>query len=492
MLIFLSAQLTAWSWPFIFVALVPLAWTVERAATPSGAVAAGVAASVGYALGSVGWFPQAIATYTQLPWEGAFALFVVASPLLAAQWWLYAAARFWLRRSPLAIAGAVSAFVGAEWGVARLFGETLGQALYPSELLSQGADLAGVRGLTVAVVLFSEAVVAVGSARRPRRATWVAASVVAALAVYGVVRRSVVDEAIGQAPTVRVAGVQASLTGYAGLAAKLGTYDAVVEILDVHAELSAQAMRDRPQLLVWPETVYPTTFGSPKSEAGAELDRRIVETVRAAGIPLLFGAYDVDGGGEYNAAFLLEPEGRFRVYRKANPFPLTEYVPWWLDGPRLRSLLPWSGSWSIGRSEPVLLTASGLRIAPLICYDAVSGGPAWAAAIRGAEVIVTLSNDSWFEGTPAPRLHLAAAAFRSIETRRAQLRVTNSGISAAIDPVGRIVAELPFGAAAKMVSDLPRMGMFSLAVHLGPFVGPIALAVLMVSLLHGRKFARRR
>src|SRR5262249_56809439 len=82
-----------------------------------------------------------------------------------------------------------------------------------------------------------------------------------------------------------------------------------------------------------------------------------------------------------------------------------------------------------------------LPVAPLICYDALVPGQVRSAVRAGAEVIVTLSNDAWFGAGPAAWLHLVGAAFRSVETRRPQVRSTNTGISAVIDAGGSIVAQ---------------------------------------------------
>ena len=68
--------------------------------------------------------------------------------------------------------------------------------------------------------------------------------------------------------------------------------------------------------------------------------------VASVRVPLVFGTYDLDASGEYNAAAFLSPDGRLLgMYRKTFPFPLTEHVPRWLDGPALRRALPWTGSW---------------------------------------------------------------------------------------------------------------------------------------------------
>ncbi len=194
--------------------------------------------------------------------------------------------------------------------------------------------------------------------------------------------------------------------------------------------------------MIWPETVYPTTFGAPQSEEGAELDARIVSAVDRWKVPLVFGAYEREEGAEFNAAVFLSPGQQPAFYRKAHLFPLTEHVPAALDGARFRGWFPWTGTWTAGNGPRALsLTpASGapLRVAPLICYDVVHSDGVAAAARLEPDLLVNLSNDSWFGGTVGARVHLAIAAIRSVETRLPQVRSTNSGISAAIDPLGEI------------------------------------------------------
>jgi apolipoprotein N-acyltransferase len=229
--------------------------------------------------------------------------------------------------------------------------------------------------------------------------------------------------------------------------------------------------------------VYPTTFGSPKSEDGAAFDREIAGFAAATGVPLVFGAYDAEAGTEYNAAILLEPDGpgrvRFASYRKAALFPFTERIPAWLDSGWLRAALPWAGTGSPGDGDKVLplgLGGRSVRVAPLICYDALDPALARAAFAAGAELLVTLSNDSWFAHGAGPRLHLAMAVFRSIETRRAQLRATPTGVSAVVLPTGEVVAALEVGARDVLVARVPLLGGPA-----GPFarfgdrLGPLAL-----------------
>jgi apolipoprotein N-acyltransferase len=265
----------------------------------------------------------------------------------------------------------------------------------------------------------------------------------------------------------------------------------VRRIVDAHVEMSEKMLTGaQPDFVVWPETVYPTTFGAPKSPDGAAFDAEIAAFVARTGVPLVLGAYAVGEGREYNAAFVLEPGAApadAPAYRKARLFPFTERVPAWLDRPALRARLPWLGTWAPGggaRTLPLRL-ADGrtLRIAPLICYDAVDPSLAIAAAREGAELIVTLSNDSWFAEGNGPWLHLVVSAFRSIETRRPQVRATNTGLSAIVSATGEIRQTIGVGVAGTLAAPLlPRARAWTLLLAWGDWLPPAAaLAALALA-----------
>ena len=475
-----------------FVGLVPWLAALDRVRSWRGALASGLLMCSAFALAVFGWFAGAIRSYTGMPGPLAGLLLLVLAPVLQPQLVVFALARTAARRRGGALRGALiggCAYVGTEWAAGKLFADTLGHGLYASAWLRQGADLAGAPGLTFALLLENECALAALRALRagPRRALLPAACGVAlllALAAYGAWRLRQLEGVAAPAGLVRAGIVQADISHYAALRSELGSFDAVESILDAHFALSIEALRRAPlDFLVWPETVYPTTFGAPKSPEGAAFDRAIGAFARDAGVPLVFGAYDVDGGDEFNAAFFLEPARsgplRFDTYRKALLFPLTERVPTWLDGSRLRRWLPWLGTWKpgVGPSLIPLGLPDGrmLRVAPLICYDAVDPRIALAAARQGADLIVTLSNDSWFASGAGPHLHLVVSAFRSIETRLAQVRATNTGISAAIDATGAIVAEIGVHERASAVASVAAgRAASTLLLAWGDWFGPTA------------------
>lgn len=484
------------------VCLVPFLAGLERTRGWRPALALGAVQAVGFTLAAQGWFPGAVARYTGVPAGLALALLLVAAPLLQPQLLALAAVRGALRQAGpgRAALGGALAYVGVEWAAPRLFDATLGYGLYPAEALRQAADVAGVRGLTLALLLANEALWALlrdrarlSAGRVRARALGLALPLVLA-AAYGAVRWRQLDAPGAQAapPPLRVGLVQANLTRYAELAAQLGTYGAVRTVLDTHYALSDALLAARegaPELLVWPETVYPTTFGAPKSEAGAELDDELRAFAARARVPLLFGAYTSDGAREYNAAVLLAPgEALGQAYRKARPFPLTEYVPPALEGPRLRHLLPWLGTWSPGPGAGALTLARAgqapLVLLPLICFDVAAPGLVAEGARRGARAIVTLANDAWFTGSAGARQHLVVAAFRSVETRLPQVRATTSGISAEIDALGRITRHTDEDRPQVLLARLaPGPGAATLAVAWGDWLGGVGLAGALALLL---------
>ena len=491
-----------------WVALVPWLAVLDRASTWRATLLAGWAMSVAFMLAVFGWFAVAVAGYTGAPLGLAYLLAAIAAPLIEPQFVLCALAR----RAGLAKSGSralaalcgASAYVATEWAYPKLLGDTIGFGFWESALLRQAADAIGPLGLTFVLVLANECVLAAIAAWRRDARAWrrvlaplaLAAGLVAGLAVYGGVR--IAQLALPyDAPAITVAAVQANLGDYRAMAAERGTYGAVRAVLDAHYALTEEALRAGAQLVVWPETVYPTTFGAPKSPDGAELDREIAGFVSERGFPLVFGAYDADGEREYNAAILLERDaaGRtgFDAYRKARLFPLTERVPALLESDTVRRWLPWLGTWHPGASANVLDVgptdgSGGVRIAPLVCYDAVDPALTRQAVRDGAQLLVTISNDAWFASGDGPLQHFVVAGFRSIETRTPQVRATTTGISGIVTATGETLARAGVGERAALVARVvPSRHPVTLQLLWGDWFPPAILAASLLALLVARR-----
>jgi apolipoprotein N-acyltransferase len=482
------------AWMLGFVLLVPWLLALDGRPALGGTLLCAWAMSLAYTAAGFTWFGAAFGRYTQLGEEAGFILLLLAAPLFQPQFFAYALVRYfgarWYGRAVCALAAA-AAWVALEWVFPRLLGDTLGYGLYPARWMRQAADVGGTAGLTLVLLLANEGVAA-GVARHGQgwramaRPVALAALLPASLAAYGALVLSGNPAPAGK--PLRMGLIQANLADYERQRQEKGAYAVVREVLDRHFAMGYDAVtRQRAEALLWSETAYPTTFGKPKSEAGAELDREIVDYVNAAGVPLVFGTYDRDERGEYNAAAFVQPgRGLAGVYRKSHLFPFTEYLPAWLEGPLARRLLPWAGNWRAGSGARVfpLRLADGreIPVLPLICRDDVDASLAIAGARLGGQVILTMSNDSWFSGDgPGARLHQAAAAFRSIETRLPQFRVTTNGFSAAIDANGDVLAGTKVGEPALVIADLPaRSPAPTLLVLWGDWVGLACCAFLLV------------
>jgi len=499
------------AWPLGFIALLPWLLTLNRTQTFAGALLSGWLMSVAFVLAVFAWFGTAVGSFTGVGTPMALLLAAILAPLLQPQVLAFAVARqlAGLRHGAFlrALAGA-SAWVACEWLWPKLLGDTLGHGLAQSQSLRQIADLGGAAGITLLLILANEALACAATrwrdgVRALAPPLLLAAAIPALMLGYGQWRLSTLQlEPDAATPYLRIGILQSAIVDYEGQRREIGAYAVVRKVLDTHFGLSRAAIEHHGvDALLWSETVYPTTFGHPRSEDGAALDQEILDFATASGVPLVFGTYDVDADGEYNAAAFVEPKtGLLGFYRKTHPFPLTEHVPAWLDVPRIRGWLPWMGSWQPGSGARVfpLRATDGreLQVLPLICLDDVRPQLAIDGARLGAQAIIGLSNDAWFSANPnGARLHLAVATFRSIETRLPQLRVTTNGLSAYVDMTGEVVVSTAMGDQAVLAGELPvRDPPPTLMLLWGDWIGGAALAFALLLAVAGvwRAWRERR
>lgn len=493
------------AWVLGFVALVPWLRSLDANRTLAGALLSGWAMSVAFSAAAFAWFGTAIGHYAQLGTAMGLLVLLLGAPLFQPQFVVFALVRHLAgrRHGPglCALAGA-AAWVATEWLVPKILGDTLGYGLYPSPLLRQAAALGGTAGLTLLLLLSNESVSAAlerraEGARAILKPLALAGLVPLLLAGYGYYALSPAapdtpqGSASASAPAekpLRMGLVQSNIVEYDRLRRDKGAEAVLREILDTHFAMSYEAVeRQRVDAVLWSETVYPLTFGHPKTTAGAELDAEILEVVDAAKVPFVFGTYDLDADGEYNAAAFVSPgRGLLGFYRKTRLFPFTEYLPAWMDGPALRAWLPWAGAWRPGSGARVfpLYLADGreIPVLPLICLDDVDTGLAIEGARQGARAILTMSNDSWFTGDPlGAEMHQTVAAFRSIETGLPQFRVTSNGYSAIIDAQGKLLAGTRMGERTLVIGDVPvGAPRPTLMLAWGDWVGRVAAAFLVI------------
>jgi apolipoprotein N-acyltransferase len=212
--------------------------------------------------------------------------------------------------------------------------------------------------------------------------------------------------------------------------------------MDQLEQISTSSAQKIPGFVVWPEVPAPFSLQD------ANFLTRATRIARGAGDGFLVGVVDwkpLPGGGigASNSAALLDSSGALNfIYDKIHLVPFSEYVPWRNRLTFFSGLTGLIGDFQHGIQYKVGELPGG-RFSVFICYEAIFPNEIRRFTLAGAHVFVNISDDGWFGGSGAPEQHLAMARVRAVENRRWLLRDTNNGITASVDPYGRIVARLP-------------------------------------------------
>ncbi|MCU1284645.1 MAG: apolipoprotein N-acyltransferase [Acidobacteriales bacterium] len=223
------------------------------------------------------------------------------------------------------------------------------------------------------------------------------------------------------------------------------SYDATMAKLADETRRAAKRDDPAPRLIVWPESPSPFYLNDPKfhnwmSTLAADRDAFII----AGSLGVRNASAQNAEGETLNSAALIAPSGAFvSRYDKVHLVPFGEYVPFKALLFFAKNLTKEVGTFSAGTGRSVFnMSQDGATesVGPFICYESVFPDEIREFAANGAQVFVNISNDGWFGATGAARQHLNMARMRAIENQRWVLRSTNTGITASIDPYGRVVA----------------------------------------------------
>jgi apolipoprotein N-acyltransferase len=211
--------------------------------------------------------------------------------------------------------------------------------------------------------------------------------------------------------------------------------------VNLYTRMSRQAAKESgSRLIVWPETAMPFYFQEP-----SHLQRQVRHLARQTNATLVLGApgytktlANAQGYYLFNRAFLVTPQGNIDSwYDKRHLVPFGEYIPLasWL--PFMEKLVVGAMDFSPGHSSEPLVQGD-LSLGMLICYEAIFPHLAQKSVAHGANILVNISNDTWFGASSAPWQHLYLSVLRAMEQNRFLIRCTNTGVSAFIDNRGHI------------------------------------------------------
>lgn len=443
----------------MFVSFPLLVWLLDGATGDPGrgssiglrsAFSTGWCFGFGYFVAGLWWLGAALLVEADA-FAWALPLAVLGLPALLAIFYGLAAALakiFW--SDGLGRVAALAAGFGlAEW--LRSFVATgfpwnaIGYAAMPVPVMMQSSWVLGLLAVTTCSVFVFSAPALLGTRRGAAPGLTVAAILLVAHFGYGAYRLQTVAQATEPAEPLTVRLVQPAIDQ----AQKMENVDRI-EIFERHLALTGAAPANgerRPDLVIWPETSVPFIL----TDNPDALVR--IADVLSDGQILIAGAVRAEArsaGSQpryFNSVYMIDDKGQILAAAdKVHLTPFGEYLPF--EGPLravgLEELISLPGGFSAAATRAVLTLPSGFGLYPLICYEVIFPGEI-SKDLGGANVILNITNDAWFGHTPGPYQHFQQARLRAVENGTYVLRDANNGISAVIDPFGRVISGLALG-----------------------------------------------
>ena len=458
------------AWPVLFVTFPVMVWLIDGAGAGRlrGVPAAAMAGwwfGLGYFVPGLYWIGYAfMVDASTFGWLMPFAVVGLPAYLALFPALGFALARMiWTRDASRVLALAVS-LTASEWLRAHVLSgfpwNAFGYALSEPLALAQTASLIGLWGMTfLAIAIFASPAVLIDgkSHRRPWMTPCIAILLLIAMGIFGAVR-------LKQHPTMSVANLKLRIMQPNLQQDVKFNYSAKAEVMQKYLSLSDRAsgpqstgVRDA-NILIWPESAFPFFLTREPDVMAQIADLLPKSTVLITGA---VRAPDAPAGTAitraYNSIYLIDHDGSvLSVYDKLHLVPFGEYLPFqdWMEKVGLVQLTKVQGGFIPGTRRRPLDIPNAPRALPLICYEAIFPDAIGAREDRPGWII-NLTNDGWFGISTGPYQHLQQARLRAIEQGLPLVRAANTGISAIVDPMGRVVAQLGLGMEGVLDSTLP-------------------------------------
>jgi len=519
-------------WPAMFLTFPPLVLMLDGiGAARWGGIRAAFAIGwwfgFGYFLSGLYWIGSAFLVDAEtFGWMLPFAVTLLPAGLAVFIGLGFVAARLLWTPSRLRVLTLAATLSSAEWLRGHIFTgfpwNAFGYALTTPLPLAESVAIFGIWGLTfVAVAVFATPAVLVDGARRSLMPVVLAGAALATLAAYGGLR-------LASHPTETVDGVHLRIMQPNIPQDERFRYAAKTQIMSRYVSMSQRAgeaaLPPHPPLqaaeslhlypppqdlyapsraaeasvgdpgglrgvthLIWPESAFPF-FLTREPDALSTIAHMLAPntTLITGAARLADPAPDHSEKRAYNSVYVIDRSGSIlATYDKLHLVPFGEYLPFQdlLERAGLTQLIDVPGGFLPGAQRHRIAVPGAPDMLPLICYEAIFPGEAVPTDERPSWLL-NLTNDAWFGISSGPYQHFQQARVRAIEEGLPLIRAANSGISAVIDPLGRVIAALPLGHEGLLDSALPRAAEMTIYARAGDFLfGAGALATMVASLL---------
>ena len=490
-----------YAWPLLFLTFPVLVWLIDgvRAGATVGMIGAAIVGwwfGFGYFLAGLYWVGYAfLVDAPTFGWLLPIAVIGLPAGLALFTAFGVALARLLWTRGAVRILALALALAAAEW----LRGHVLtgfpwnafGYALTAPLALAQSAALIGIWGLTFAAVAVCASPAVLADERTETRRPWLplalALAALVALAGFGAVR-------LARTPTQTVEGVHLRIMQpnlqqdvRFNYAAKQQIIDRYIALSDRVTSAQSHGVRDA-TLLIWPESAFPF-FLAREPEALSQIAQLLHGgTVLITGAVRLAEPVNPTDPAAYNSIYVIDADGSIvSLYDKVHLVPFGEYLPFQkiLESFGLQQLTKQRGGFLAGDRRRLIAVPGAPMALPLICYEIIFPGEVVPKGPRPGW-IVNVTNDGWFGISTGPFQHFHQARVRAIEEGLPLVRAANTGISAVVDPLGRIVNSLPLGSEGVIDAPLPRPVAPPLYTRVGDIPTAIMVFVALVIVVHRR------